>query len=181
MLGLWILYGLAVLIGIAVPLTLIVRDRLVDGARMDEAIGQLDQDPKTLGMLSGGPGRMVDAMVTDLVERGLAQADNGKLTLTAETERQVTIPRDDRDDARWNGLRQRVATLAASWRGRRRRAARLGGRGHGRRPRRRRRLLLRLGVGSSPGLPDAEREEDAERADDAEDEMRSRVLRGEPG
>jgi uncharacterized protein (TIGR04222 family) len=95
--GLWILYGISVLVGVAVPLVLIVRDRRIDDDQVTAALAHLDRDPKTLGMLSGGPGRMVDAMVTDLVERGAAQADGGKLTIPPETEAQLTMPRDSPD------------------------------------------------------------------------------------
>ena len=82
MLGLWIFYGLVVVAGIATPMALQARDRRIDAQQNREAIEGIAQDVHTLGMLSGGPGRMVDAIVTDLVERGVVVAENGSLAVS---------------------------------------------------------------------------------------------------
>lgn len=84
MLGLWVLYGLAVVAGIATPVALLARDRRLGAPQAREALEGIGLDARILGMLGGGPGRMVDVIVTDLVERGVVVADNGSLTVSAD-------------------------------------------------------------------------------------------------
>jgi uncharacterized protein (TIGR04222 family) len=97
MLGLWILYGLAVLVGIATPVALLARDSLLGSRQASEALERIELDTHTLGMLSGGPGRMVDAIVTDLVERGVVLADNGSLAVSPDHAHKLSLPFDHAD------------------------------------------------------------------------------------
>lgn len=85
------LYGLAVLTGAAVPVVLLWRDREVG------AVGSVALDPQAVAMLSGGPGRVVDAIVTDLVERGVVLAERGMLTVAPEHAGKLALPFDHPD------------------------------------------------------------------------------------
>ena len=80
MLVLWILYGVAALLGTAWPLAVRIVDARIPPERL--AAVDLEPEPRLLGMLGGGPGRLVDATVTDLVDRGIVTARAGTLTAT---------------------------------------------------------------------------------------------------
>lgn len=84
MIGLWVLYGLAAIVGIATPVVLRLRERRLPDDEVRRALSDLDRSPAALGMLAGGPARMVDAIVTDLVGRGVVTADAGRLSSRQE-------------------------------------------------------------------------------------------------
>ncbi|QKV73792.1 hypothetical protein [Amycolatopsis sp. Hca4] len=80
MLILCILYGVAALLGIAWPLAALVADARIRPERLPTV--DLEPEPRLLGMLGGGPGRLVDATVMDLVDRSIVTARGGALTAT---------------------------------------------------------------------------------------------------
>jgi uncharacterized protein (TIGR04222 family) len=88
MLVLWILYGVAALLGTAWPLAVLVVDARIRPERL--AAVDLEPEPRLLGMLGGGPGRLVDATVTDLVDRGIVTARGGALTATGTGDLDLT-------------------------------------------------------------------------------------------
>jgi uncharacterized protein (TIGR04222 family) len=88
MLVLWILYGVAALLGTAWPLAALIADARIRPERL--ATVDLEPEPRLLGMLGGGPGRLVDATVMDLVDRGVVTARGGALTATATQDLDLT-------------------------------------------------------------------------------------------
>jgi uncharacterized protein (TIGR04222 family) len=84
MVALWVVYALAALAGIATPIVLRARERRIDPAVVRDTLARLDPAPAEMGMLAGGPARMVDAIVVDLVERGAATAEDGVLSVPRE-------------------------------------------------------------------------------------------------
>jgi uncharacterized protein (TIGR04222 family) len=76
---LWILYGLTALLGIVWPVSVLVADTRISPDQVTRALADITQAPWILGMFAGGPGRMVDAIVTDLVDRGFVTAQDGAL------------------------------------------------------------------------------------------------------
>jgi len=109
-LGLWLLYVLAVVAGFATPVILLARDRNVDAQQARAALAPVRQDARALGMLDGGPGRMVDVIVTDLVERGVVVADNGSLAVSPDHVHELALPYDHAD--KHLGLLDSFALLA---------------------------------------------------------------------
>ncbi|MEV4319514.1 hypothetical protein [Actinocrispum sp. NPDC049592] len=85
---LWILYGVAALLGIAWPLAALIADARIRPERL--ATVDLEPEPRLLGMLGGGPGRLVDATVMDLVDRGIVTARGGTLTATGTGDLDLT-------------------------------------------------------------------------------------------
>ncbi|GAA2152438.1 hypothetical protein GCM10009760_49010 [Kitasatospora kazusensis] len=77
--GLWTLYGMVVLGGITVPSGLAQAERHISAERVRAALGGTDRTPALRGMLAGGPGRVVDALATGLVERGELRAEDVRL------------------------------------------------------------------------------------------------------
>jgi uncharacterized protein (TIGR04222 family) len=73
-------YLAATVTGFVVPFVLRWRDRRFDEERVRTTLSEIGRRPRVLGMLSGGPERMVDAVVTELVECGVVQANDGILT-----------------------------------------------------------------------------------------------------
>ena len=84
MVGLWVLYGVGIVAGIGMPLVLGARDRRVESSTARVGLEPFGSDLAALAMLSGGPGRVVDAVLTDLVERELVIADSNSLTAALE-------------------------------------------------------------------------------------------------
>ncbi|WP_370964636.1 hypothetical protein [Amycolatopsis sp. cg9] len=88
MLVLCILYGVAALLGIAWPLAALIADARIRPERL--ATVDLDPEPRLLGVLGGGPGRLVDATVMELVDRGIVTARGGALTATGTGDLDLT-------------------------------------------------------------------------------------------
>jgi uncharacterized protein (TIGR04222 family) len=85
MVALWVVYGLGVLAGIGIPVAALIGERRIG---QTAALLPFESNLPALAMLTGGPGRVVDAVLTDLVERGVVIADAG--TFTADS----AIPAD---------------------------------------------------------------------------------------
>jgi uncharacterized protein (TIGR04222 family) len=97
---LWIVYGIGAISGVVIPLVVRAQDRRV------QAPSQVELAPQELGMLMGGPGRMVDTVVTDLIERDLVKAAGGKLTPVEDYEEKLPHPFDWADLIVINAVRQ---------------------------------------------------------------------------
>ncbi|MFJ9842384.1 hypothetical protein ACIRYZ_18250 [Kitasatospora sp. NPDC101155] len=90
--GLWALYGMVILGGIAVPLGLAHAERHISAERVRATLDGTDLTPALLGMLAGGPGRVVDAVIADLVERGDLRAEDARLRRPSRRRRSRSRP-----------------------------------------------------------------------------------------
>lgn len=92
--ALWVMYGIVVLLGIGSGVAALLIDRRPNLDRAREVVAASNFDLVKTALLSGGVARAVDAHVVDLVERGKALADGGKLTVTDEVSADLDRPRE---------------------------------------------------------------------------------------
>jgi len=82
--GLWVLYGSGIVAGIGIPVAALIGERRVGTDAVRAGLESFGSSLPALAMLSGGPGRVVDAVLTDLVEREVVVADAGVLSVALD-------------------------------------------------------------------------------------------------
>jgi uncharacterized protein (TIGR04222 family) len=85
MVGLWVMYGFGIVAGLGSSLATLIGERRIGPDAVRARLELFGSSLPAMAMLSGGPGRVVDAVLTDLVEREVVVADAGVLTVAPDS------------------------------------------------------------------------------------------------